>query len=101
MSKSLTTFQIDKETYSVRTTSHSELRINQRNIDSYIIISNILSLGKERIKEYQNQDKDIMVIDESNNISFCFTFKKNTVKIITVLDKSDIWVKKNTLVEKI
>jgi hypothetical protein len=99
--KSLTTFTIDKQTYSVRTTEHSEKRLVKREIDEYTVVSNILSLGKEKIKYYQEQDKDVMVIDEIKDFSICFTINKNTIIIITVIDKSDIWVKKNTLVERI
>ena len=51
MSKSLTTLQIGGNTYSIRTTLHSEKRLEQRNIDEYIISSNILSLDKKRIQE--------------------------------------------------
>ncbi|MFW6312100.1 MAG: hypothetical protein ACOC1K_07690 [Nanoarchaeota archaeon] len=101
MSKALTTLKIGNDMYSIRTTDHSELRLKQRNIDEYIVISNILSLGKERIQELQNQDKDIMVIDENNNVSICFCFNGNKITIITVIDKSDIFVKRNTIVENL
>ena len=40
-----------------------------------------------------------MVIDENNNVSICFCFDGNKITIITVIDKSDIFVKKNTIVE--
>ena len=99
--RALTTLTIDGQTYSIRTTRHSEKRLVKRDIDEYMVASNILSLGKEKIKYYQGTEKDVMVIDETNGFSICFAFNGNKIVIITVIDKDDIWVKKNTLVEHI
>ncbi|MGM0409121.1 MAG: DUF4258 domain-containing protein [Bacillota bacterium] len=100
-SKSLTTLKINKEMYSIRATKHSLERMAQRNIDEYLVASDLLSLGKDKIQELQNEEEDVALIDEDNEVSIIFGFSKNTIKVITVIDKSDIYVKSNTKVERL
>lgn len=100
-SKSLTTLQINGDTYSIRATKHSLERMDERNIDEYFVASDLLSLGKDKIVELQNDEEDIALIDEDNEVSIIFGFTKNRIMVITVIDKSDIYVKSNTKIQKL
>ena len=92
---------INKQSYSIRSTEHSELRMKQRNVDVYVVSSTILALGKERLLKYKESKKDIAIIDKENGIAVIAGFHKNTIYIITVIDKDDIWVKNDTSIVNI
>ena len=91
------TFTIDKKTYSIRLTDHAQLRLQQRNIDLFQVIGSILSLGENRITEYQNTNRDIFIMDKQNNFSIVFTIEQNTIYIITVIDSADCYIKSGTI----
>jgi len=91
------TFTINGNTYSIRLTEHAEFRLKQRNIDLFQAIGTILSLGQERITEYKNSNKDVFIMDKVNNFSIVLTIESNTIYIITLIDKSDCYVKENTI----
>ena len=99
--QSIFQFQVEQETYSVRVTEHSAERANQRGIDRDVIISAIFALKLERLQTAKENNKDLAVIDENNNVAIILGMNKNTINIITVIDKSDIWVKEGTEVCKL
>ena len=70
--------------------------MEQRKIDHYVVSGNILALGKEKLLSLKEEQDEFVVVDEEKNISIVASFKKNTIRIITVIDKSKIWVKKGT-----
>ena len=93
--------RIRNQDYSIRATEHSLLRMEQRGVDEYVVSGTVLSLGHSKLLEYQANDKDIAIIDKVKGIAVIATFKRNTIKIITVIDKEDIWVKDGTTIENI
>lgn len=99
--KCLSSLNIGNETYSIRATVHSMERMEQRKIDEYMVTGAIMSLGKERIIELQKDQDDFIIVDEENEVSIVISFKKNTMMILTVIDKSKVFAKKNTKIIKL
>jgi hypothetical protein len=98
--KFITQIKVQNYKFSLRITAHAQQRVDERNIDEYVLAGEVLALGKNLIKLYKTQDEAI-IIDKIKNISVVVGFKKNTIKIITVIDKSNVFVKSNTEIFKI
>ena len=96
--KCLSQITIEKQSYSIRATGHSIERMKQRNIDEYVVTGNILALGKERLLKLQQTQEEAIIIDELTNTSIVIAFKKNTIKVVTVINKSNVFVKSNTMI---
>ena len=99
--KQIAKLKIKKQDYSIRATEHSLLRMKQRGVDEYVVSGTVLSLGHSKLLEYKENGRDIAIIDKIKGIAVVATFKRNTIKIITVIDKKDIWVKDGTTIENI
>jgi len=107
----ITEFVIRKFKVSVYLSNHAEKRLRKRirtndtfekEIDEYVVASNILALGKKVINHCENND-DVAIIDNDMNISVIAEFIKlsddeGEVRIITVLDKTQIYVKEGTTI---
>ena len=94
--KCIATIQIGRNTYSIRVSDHAQKRMEERNIFSYVIAGNILSLGKTRLLQLQKAREDFIIIDDITNTSIVAGFKNNRIFIITVIDKCNIFVKSET-----
>lgn len=94
--RSVNTFSINGQSFSIRLTDHAELRLKQRNVDLFQAIGSLLSLGEERILSYKDAGKDIMIIDKEKGFSIVAAIEGNTIMIITVIDKGDVYVKSGT-----
>ena len=99
--KAIITFTKDFNTYSVRCSEHGFERMEQRQVDENNIISAVFALGLDELKKARKEKKDIAVIDEKNDFAVIVGMKKNTINIITVIAKSDIYLKEGTAVKKI
>ena len=99
--KLLAQVEIKGQQYSIRATAHAVERMEQRNIDEYVVVGNIMAMGKERIVELQSKNEEAILIDDNTNTSIVFGFNGNKVKVITVIDKSNVFVKKGTVVERL
>lgn len=66
---------------------HSLDMLEERNIDKYHVLGSIIALG-EKLIEYNNNNKHIMITDEAKNISTVFTIENYMITLITVIDKS-------------
>lgn len=55
-----------------------------------------MALGQNKILEYKDTNKDLMVIDKQNNFSIVATIEGNKIVIITLIDKADLYVKEGT-----
>jgi Icc-related predicted phosphoesterase len=99
--KQIAKLKIEKQCYSIRATAHAILRMEQRKIDEYVVSGTIIALGNKKLLEYQGNGRDIAVIDKIKEVAVIATFKKNTIKIITVIGKKDIYVKDGTTIENI
>ena len=96
-SKSIAIININKVQYSIRATAHSLDRMAERGIDEYVVTGNILALG-EKLQKLQKEQEEAIIIDEITNTSIVIGFNKNTIKVITVINKSNVWVKNNTTI---
>ena len=91
--KILKVIDIKNVSYVIKLSQHSIQRIKERNINNNIIINNILSLDIINIKDCNNH---IIIIDRKNNISIVASINKYTITIITVINKSEIFIKEGT-----
>ena len=89
-------FTINNQTFNIILTNHATQRFHQRGLDKFQIIGSILALGEKTILHYQNSNKDLMVIDKINNFSIVASINGNDIVIITLIDKSDIFIKEGT-----
>ena len=101
MSKSIATMTIEGKPYSVRATYHALDRMKKRKVDEYVVSGTILALGKNRLLDLQENDEDAIIIDNDKGISIVISFYNNTIKVVTVIDKSRVWVKSNTTIVNI
>ncbi len=85
--------------YQILATSHSLKRMRERRIDRYQVISAITSIGLDTIAKYRANKTDVMVMDRTNGFSVVFCVAGNQVRIITVIDSGDCYVKPDTAVE--
>ena len=100
-SKSIAIIQIEKQTYSVRATAHALQRMRQRDVDEYVVSGTVLALGKDRLQELQEAEEEAIIIDDEKNVSVVIGFRGNRIMVVTVIDKSNVWVKKQTSIERI
>lgn len=94
----IATIEINGNTYSIRISNHAQKRMEQRNISSYVIAGNILSLGKERLIKLQKMGEDFIIIDDITKTSIVAGFKGNRIFIITVINKCNVFIKSETQV---
>jgi len=97
--KLLARLEIKGRQYSVRATEHAMERMQQRNIDEFVVSGNVLALGKERLLEMQEAQEEAIIIDTLTDTAIVVGFVKNTLKVITVINKSSVYVKTNTRIE--
>ena len=93
--KKLMSFSFNGRHFEIRTTDHRKDH-QERKYDMNVVCGDIIALGKERLYNYADQGEDIAIIDEENNLSVIITFEGNQIRIRTVIDKSNIWVRKGT-----
>ena len=82
--------------FQIRATEHSLERYKENGIDKNIVCGDIVALGKERLYKYADQGDDVAIIDKENNLTVIITFEGNQIRIRTVIDKSNVWVKTGT-----
>jgi len=99
--KLLAKLEINGQHYSVRATVHALQRMAERNIDEFVVSGNVLALGKVKLQELQRDQEEAIIIDQQSNSAVVIGFVKNTVKVITVINKSNVFVKENTRIEKL
>lgn len=84
------------EIYSVKTTYHARIRIEERNVNIDTIIQNINALGKETVLRLRENNDEAIIIDKESNTSVVLGFNHKTITIITVIGKSNVFVKSGT-----
>jgi hypothetical protein len=99
--KMIAQITINKQTYSIRATEHSLQRMTERKIDEYVVSGNVLALGATRLLKLQEAQEEAIIIDKKTNTSIVIAFLRNTIKIITVIDKSNVFVKDGTRIERL
>lgn len=94
--RELAVIKIDGKYHEIIASHHAMERMSERNVDKYVVAGNVIALGKERIAELQQNNDEAIVIDEVANVSVVVGFSKNNITIITVINKSNVFVKNNT-----
>ncbi len=94
----ITSFIVNNKVWRVIGTEHGLKRLERRRLDKYQIASACLALGM-KLEYYNNSQKQIMITDDGKNLSTLIAVENFTIVIITVLDKSNPYVKENTVVE--
>ena len=100
-SKCLAQITIEKETYSIRATGHAVDRMTERKVDKWVVSGDVLALGKERLLDYKETNKDVALIDKKRDITIILGFRKNTIYVLTVIDKSDVYILDNTMIKRL
>ena len=93
-------FSYNGREFTIRTTDHKKDHL-ERKYDMNVICGDIVALGKERLYNYSNQGTDTAIIDEDHNLAVIITFEENQIRIRTIIDRSNIWVKKGTRIFKL
>lgn len=96
----ITAFSVGDNVYRLVATSHGQSQMKNRNLDCYYIASSCLALGL-KLDYYNNSRKHIMLIDESKDLAAVITIEKFVIVLITVIDKSEVFAKSNTVVENL
>ena len=89
---------------SFRASEHGWQRMMERNIDTETVVGSILTLGSKIITELQASNEEAIVIDETNNIAIVVNFQKNspnTIRVVTVIAKANVYVRQGTRIERI
>ena len=94
--QTLATIKINKKVYKITATMHGIKRMNERKVYEYLVSSSILALGEKRLSELQKTKEEIIIIDKENKISTIIAFLENSIRVITVIDKSKVFVKTGT-----
>ena len=98
-------FHFNGRDFEIRTTDHAYHHL-ERKYDMDVVCGNIIALGKERLYNYADQGNDVAIIDEDHDITVIITFEgkemgANQIRIRTVIDKSNVWVKSGTRIFKL
>lgn len=99
--KSLALLTIEGKDYSIRASEHALQRMEERQVDSYVVAGNVMALGAERLQELQRKQEEAMIIDEENEVAVVIAFKGNRIMLVTVLNKANCYVKKGTRIERV
>ena len=100
--KKLMGFHFNGRDFEIRTTDHTYHHL-ERKYDMNVVCGNIVALGKERLYRYADQGDDVAIIDKDHDITVIITFEgkeigANQIRIRTVIDKSNVWVRSGTRV---
>ena len=99
--KTLATIKLGTQMLVIKATNHSLERMEQRNVDEYLVISNIMGLGAETIERLQTNNEEAIIIDNNTNTSIVIGFSKKAITVITVINKSNVFVKTGTEIVRI
>jgi hypothetical protein len=87
--------------FNVVGSGHALDMLAERNIDKYHVLGSIIALG-EKLIQYNNNNKHIMITDEGKNISTVFAIENYMIVLVTVIDKSkQVYVSNNSRKETI
>ena len=100
-SKSIAQIKIGETVYSIRATEHSLQRMAQRNISEYTVTGTVIALGPQVLKELGESNEEAIIIDSNSGCSVVAAVHGQRVFIITVIDKTNVFVKTATRVERI
>jgi len=97
-------FLVKDKIFNCISSNHALEMLRKRNISKYHVFGSIVSLG-EKLIEYNNNNKHIMISDDDKGITTVFTIENYIVVIITIIDKGEeVYISRNshkeTIIEK-
>lgn len=95
--KVINTFTINNVEFKIILSCHAQDRLLERKIDLFQTIGIVLSLGEARINQYNNSGKEVFIMDVEHNFSIVLEIRNNEIHIITVINKSDCYIKQGTI----
>ena len=101
MKSTLAIVEINNVNFMIHASNHALKRMAQRNINKYAISGSIIALGKHALVSIQESKDQAILIDEHRGISIVFAVRNYRISIITVINKSNVFVKKNTKIVKL
>ena len=99
--KLIAELKINGQQYSIRASAHALQRMEEREVDEYVVAGNILALGKQRLAELQEEQAEAIIIDEEKDVAVIIGYKGNRIMVVTVIGRSNVFVKKGTVIEKL
>lgn len=99
--RELASVKIDNQTFDIIASHHAMERMEEREVDPYVVTGNVLALGPERIGQLQINNDEAIIIDEVNDVSVVVGVGEQRITIITVIAKSNVFVKNNTKIYNI
>ncbi len=97
----LALMEIDGDEYSVRATSHAWSQMEVRRISVSTVVQVINLLGKERLKALQDRGLDVVVVYKALDVAVVFGWDGNKIMVVTVLNSSNVFAKRNTYMVEI
>jgi len=84
--------------FQIRITNHGLQRYKENDIDMDIVCGDIVALGEKRLYDYAGKGEDVAIIDYDNDFTIIITFEKYQIRVKTIINKSNVWVKKGTII---
>ncbi|MFW6242656.1 MAG: DUF4258 domain-containing protein [bacterium] len=102
MGKAMFKFELNNKKWHVQQSYHAKVRMEERNIDFFAVVGDIIALGN-RIETLAENNEEAMIIDKNKDISVVAGFQEdfNIITIITVIDKANVFVKDGTSIERV
>jgi hypothetical protein len=88
------TFVVENKLFNVIGSTHALERLEERGIDKYHALSSLVALG-DKLTEYNNNNKHIIISNEEKDCSVIFTVENWTIVLITVLDRGQMHTSPN------
>jgi len=103
--KMLLSFSFNGRRFEVRCTEHSLIRFKDRHLDVNVSLGDIVSLGKDRLYKMADNGDDVAIINTPKHQSTIITFEsegdETQIRIRTIIDRSNIYVKTGTKIFKL
>ncbi|MFW6009227.1 MAG: hypothetical protein ACOCP8_08200 [archaeon] len=94
-------FHKEDITYSVKASSHSLDRMKEYDISRKVVFNTVKELPAKALKQYSNDEIAILNFNQNISVIAFVPAKTNKIRIITVINKYNIWTKKDTKIEKL
>jgi hypothetical protein len=94
--------KLNNQIFDIRISRHSAIRIIERDIPVSSITATIESiLIDSNICKIDFDNNDMIVINKDLNLSVVFAIELNIIKIVTVINKADVFIKSGTKIFKV
>lgn len=94
----LDNIKVDNYKHNITCTIHGLERMEERKIDILKAVESIKEIDEKRLSGLKKINQEMIIIDKKRNISVVAAFIGATLRIITVIKKSNVFVKKGTFI---